>query len=372
MFGQTYSKVINYLFNKGCDELDTVKLTINGLEVEVPAGTTVLNAAEMAGIHIPRLCYEKDLSPLGACRLCVVEIQGMRNLPASCVTAVSSGMVVHTHSPAVMEARRTILELLLANHPQDCLTCEKMGNCKLANYCYEYGVKQSTFQGDRHHYPVEDSNPFIVRDMNKCILCGKCVRACAEITGKNNLDYAYRGFNSKVTTFYDVPFIESDCVFCGNCVSACPTGALTEKRIQGVARHYEFKKIRTTCPFCGTGCNFDLNVKDGKVMAVTTGPDNVVNGRSLCIKGRFGWDFIYSKRRLTTPLIKKDGQFVPATWDEALDRIAVGLREVKEKYGPDSFAALSSARCTNEENYLLQKFTRVVMGTNSVDHCART
>ena len=352
--------------------METVKLTINGMAVEVPAGTTVLNAAEQAGINIPRLCHEPDLSPLGACRMCVVEIEGMRNLPASCVTAVSPNMVVHTHSPAVVEARQTILELLLANHPQDCLTCEKMGNCKLASYCYEYGVKQSAFPGDRHNYPVEDSNPFIVRDMNKCILCGKCVRACAEITGKNNLDYAYRGFNSKVTTFYDVPFVESDCVFCGACVSVCPTGALTEKQIQGKARHFEFTKVKTTCPFCGTGCNFDLNVKDGKVMAVTTGPDNTVNGRALCIKGRFGWDYIYSDRRLTTPLIKREDRFVQASWDEALDLIATRLQGIKDKYGGDSFAALSSARCTNEENYLLQKFTKVVMGTNNVDHCART
>ncbi len=352
--------------------MELVKLTINGQEYEVSPGTTVLKAAEMAGIDIPRLCYEDDLSPYGACRLCVVEIEGMRNLPASCVTTVTPGMVVHTHSPAVMEARRTILELLLANHPTDCLTCEKMGNCKLSQYSYEYGVKESPFHGDRHHYEIEDNNPFIVRDMNKCILCGKCVRACAEITGKNNIDYAFRGFDSKISTFGDTSFVDSDCVFCGACVSVCPTGAMTEKSIQHKARHYDFTKVKTTCPFCGTGCNFDLCVKDGKVVAVTTGTDNVVNGRALCVKGRFGWDYIYSPKRLTTPLIKKDNAFVPASWDEALDLIASRLLEVKNQHGPDSFAALSSARCTNEENYLLQKIVRVVMGTNNIDHCART
>jgi formate dehydrogenase alpha subunit len=350
--------------------MEKVKININGLEVEVPAGTTVLNAAELAGIHIPRLCYEQDLSPYGACRLCVVEIKGMRNLPASCVTIAAPGMVVDTHSPAVLEARRTILELMLADHPLDCLTCEKMGNCDLSRYCYEYGVKKTVFSGEQHDYPVEDTNPFIVRDMNKCILCGKCVRACAEITGKYNPDYAYRGFDIKPTTFHDV--IKSDCVFCGNCVSVCPTGALSEKSIMGKARHYEFKKVKTTCPFCGTGCNFDLNVKDGKVMAVTTGRDNTVNGRALCIKGRFGWDFIYSKRRLTTPLVKRNGSFEPASWDEALDLIAGRLHKIKSAYGANSFAALSSARCTNEENYLLQKFVRAVMGTNNIDCCART
>ncbi|TYO94589.1 formate dehydrogenase alpha subunit [Desulfallas thermosapovorans DSM 6562] len=351
---------------------EMVNLTINGQQIEVPAGTTVLNAAEQTGIHIPRLCYEPDLSPFGACRLCVVEIEGMRNLPASCVTTVTPGMVVQTHSPAVIEARRTILELLIANHPQDCLTCEKMGDCKLAQYCYEYGVKTTPFDGEKHDYAIEESNPFIVRDLNKCILCGKCIRACAEITGKNNLDFAYRGFNTKATTFYDVPFVESDCVFCGNCVSVCPTGALAEKQIKGKARNWELQKVRTTCPFCGTGCSFDLCVHDGRVVGVKSSPDGTVNSRALCIKGRFGWDFIYSDRRLTTPLIKRNGNFEPASWDEALDLIAARLSEIKNRYGADSFAALSSARCTNEENYLVQKFTRGVMGTNNVDHCART
>lgn len=352
--------------------MELVRLSIDGKEIEVLAGTTVLNAAEQMGIHIPRFCYEADLSPFGACRLCVVEVEGMRNLPASCVTTVAPGMVVRTNSPAVVEARRTILELLIANHPQDCLTCEKMGDCRLAEYCYEYGIKKSSFMGERHNYDVEDNNPFIVRDLNKCILCGKCVRACAEITGKNNLDFAYRGFNTKVTTFYEVPFVESDCVFCGNCVSVCPTGALTEKQMQGKVRRWDYKRVKTTCPFCGTGCNFDLCVKDDQVVGVVSNTSSVVNGRALCIKGRFGWDFVYSNRRLTTPLIKRNGKFEPASWDDALDLIARRLSEIKKEYGSDSFAGLSSARCTNEENYLVQKFVRAVMGTNNIDHCART
>ncbi|SHE93395.1 4Fe-4S dicluster domain-containing protein [Desulfofundulus australicus DSM 11792] len=349
-----------------------IQLQIDGKKVEVPAGTTVLEAAEQTGIHIPRLCHDPELSPWGGCRLCIVEIEGMRNLPASCVTRVAPGMVVRTDSPAVVEARRAILELLLANHPLDCLTCEKNGECKLAEYCYVYGVKESPFRGEKHNYAVEDSNPFIIRDQNKCILCGKCVRACAEITGKNNLDFAYRGFNTRVSTFGNSSLLESDCVFCGNCVSVCPTGALMEKQMQNKARRWELKRVKTTCPFCGTGCNFDLCVKDGKIVGVASNPDSVVNGRALCIKGRFGWDFIYSDKRLKTPLIKRNGEFVPASWDEALDLVASRLREIKGKYGPGSFAALSSARCTNEENYLFQKFVRAVMGTNNVDHCART
>ncbi|MEN6349969.1 MAG: formate dehydrogenase subunit alpha [Syntrophomonas sp.] len=351
--------------------MELVKLNINGKEVEAPAGSTILQAAELAGIEIPRLCYDPDLSPMGACRLCVVEVKGNRLLPASCVTPVTPGMVIETESPGVIEARKTILELLIDNHPLDCMTCNKMGACKLADYCYKYGVKDSPFKGEKHEYAIDDSNPFIIRDLNKCILCGACVRACEELTGKDNLSYLKRGFERKATTAGDVSYIESDCVFCGQCVAVCPTGALTEKSMAGEARRWEIDRVQTTCPFCGTGCNFDLAVKDGKVIGVLSNPKSPVNQRSLCVKGRFGWDFIYNKKRLTTPLIKRNGNFEPASWDEAFNLISTRFKEIKEKYGPDSFAALSSARCTNEENFLVQKFTRAVMGTNNVDHCAR-
>lgn len=351
---------------------EPIKLTINGKEVEAPAGSTVLEAAEKAGINIPTLCYDPELSKLGACRLCVVEIEGSRLLAASCVTPVQPGMAVQTESPTVIEARQAILELLIANHPLDCMTCDKIGDCKLADYAYRYGIKESPFQGEKHDYAIDDSNPFIIRDLNKCILCGACVRVCEEITGADNLSYANRGFYRKATTASDVPYIDSDCVFCGQCVAFCPTGALTEKSMSGKARRFQVERVRTTCPFCGTGCNFDLAVKNQKVIGVLSNPDSPVNGRSLCVKGRFGWDYIYNEKRLTTPLIKKNGQFESADWDEAFALIALKFNEIKAKYGSDSFAALSSARCTNEENFLVQKFTRAVMGTNNVDHCART
>lgn len=352
--------------------MSIVNFYINGKEVEAPAGSTILQAAENAGIEIPRLCYDPDLSALGACRLCVVEVKGNRLLPASCVTPVMAGMEVFTESPAVIEARRTILELLVANHPLDCMTCDKLGDCKLADYCYQYGVKGSSFIGEQHSYLCDDSNPFIIRDLNKCILCGACVRACEEMTGQDNLSYLYRGFERKATTAGDVPYAESDCVFCGQCVAVCPTGALTEKSMAGQGRRWEIERVRTTCPFCGTGCNFDLAVKDGKVIGVLSNPESPVNERSLCVKGRFGWDYIYNENRITTPLIKKNGKFETSSWDEAFDLIELKFKEIKDKYGPDSFAALSSARCTNEENFLVQKFSRAVMGTNNVDHCART
>jgi len=352
--------------------IETIQFVINNKEITTTAEATVLEAADQMGIHIPRLCYDPELSSYGGCRLCVVEIEGMKNLQASCVTAVRPGMVVHTHSPRVMEARREILGLLLADHPKDCMTCDKMGNCDLADYCYEYGVEKSLFDNTKTIYPLDDSNPFILRDPNKCILCGKCVRACSEIPGIDNLDFAYRSNTTKVTTAGDRPYIESDCTFCGTCVAVCPTGALVEKQMHGKARSWEVKKVKTTCPFCGTGCNFDLVVKDDKVVGVQSNPSSVVNGRALCVKGRFGWDFIYNDKRLTQPLIKRNGSFEPASWEEALDLVASRLLEIKAEHGPDAFAALSSARCTNEDNYLLQKLTRVAMGTNNVDHCART
>lgn len=349
-----------------------VTLTIDGRQVTVPAGTTVLDAAKAAGIFIPTLCYDPELSPWGGCRLCVVEIAGVRNLPISCMTTVTKGMVVYTASPAVIEARKTILELLLSNHPEDCLTCHKNGDCRLQDYAYLYGVRGGAFPGDKRAYPIEDDNPFIVRDMNKCILCGKCVRVCVEIQGRSIVYFAYRGFNAKLNTALDLPLFQSECVFCGSCVEVCPVGALVEKPMLGKARRWEVKKVRTTCPFCGVGCNFDLNVKDGRVIGVTSNPESPVNGRHLCVKGRFGTDYIHSSDRLTSPLIKRNGEFVETTWDEALDLVAKKLSEIKAAYGPDAIAALSSARCTNEENYLMQKFMRAVIGTNNIDCCART
>lgn len=352
--------------------MNLIKLTINKQAVEVPAGSTVLQAAEYVGIDIPRLCYSPELSVFGGCRICVVEIEGIRGLPASCATQALPGMIVRTETPKIVQARKTILELMLANHPMDCLTCDKMGDCKLADYAYRYGIKETPYKGEQRNYAIDQSDPFIIRDMNKCILCGSCVRACAEITGQDNLSYMGRGFDSIPTTADNVPYLESDCVFCGQCVTACPTGALTEKSMAGKGRRWEFKMVRTTCPFCGTGCNYDLAVKDGKVVGVLTSPDNPVNQGALCVKGRFGWDFIYNPKRLTKPLIKKNGQFEEASWEEAFDLISKRFAEIKEKHGAESFAALSSARCTNETNFLVQKFARAVMGTNNVDHCART
>lgn len=352
--------------------MSEITLTMNGQPLTVPQGTSILEAAGKAGVFIPTLCHDPELSRVGSCRLCVVDVKGARNLVISCATAVTEGMVVETESPAVIEARKTIIELLLANHPEDCLTCGRNGECLLQDYAYLYGVRSgSVFAGKRHAYPLEQDNPFIIRDMNKCILCGKCIRMCAEIQGDHAVDFVYRGFNTKVAPAMDTSLGESsDCVFCGNCVAVCPTGALQEKALRSRVRPWEVKKVSTTCPYCGTGCSLDLNVKDGKVVGITSG-DGIVNGRALCVKGRFGFGFIHHPDRLKTPLIKKDGQFVEATWEEAIGLVARKLGAIRDNSGSDSLAILSSARCSNEENYLLMKVARAVIGTNNVDHCAR-
>ena len=354
-----------------------ITLTIDGKQITVPAGTTVLQAARANGIFIPTLCQDEHLSPWGGCRLCVVEIENMRGLPASCVTTATEGMVVQTASPAVIEARRMLLELLLANHPRDCLTCSKSGACSLQDYAYRYGVRGDQFQGEKHAYPIEDDNPFIVRDLNKCILCGKCIRACAEVQVNNAIDFAHRGFNTRVTPAMDLTLRQSEaCVFCGNCVQVCPVGALAEKASLRQGREWDLTKVRTTCTFCGVGCNLEVSVKDDRVVRVRGYDNPLVNNGWTCVKGRFGNDFADSPERVARPLIRTgergEGRFREATWDEALDYTAQRLTEIKEQYGSQAIAALSSARCTNEENYLMQKFMRAVIGNNNVDHCART
>lgn len=347
-----------------------MRLTIDNRVVEADPGITVLQAALGAGIKIPTLCYLADLSPEGACRLCVVEIDGVRGLPASCVYPVSEGLRVRTTSPAIVEARRMVLELLLDNHPQECLSCQRNLTCDLQRLAAEYGVSKGRFDGAQRERSQDTSNPFIMRDSAKCILCGRCVRVCREVQGCQVLDWAGRGFSTDAVPAFHAPMEEGGCVFCGSCVSACPVGALTERPQNGVG--LVDRKVKTTCPYCGVGCNFDLKVKDNQVVGISSNLTSAVNGRLSCIKGRFGLDYVHSPLRLTTPLIRKDGVLTEASWDEALDYAAERFSAIIAEHGPDAFGALSSARCTNEENYLMQKFVRAVVGTNNIDHCART
>lgn len=350
-----------------------IHITMDGRSIELEKPINLLEVAKKAGIYIPNLCYMEELSSFAGCRLCLVEIEGHHKLETSCSTMAVDGMVVHTNTPEIREIRRELLDLLISNHPVDCLTCEQAGICTLQKLCYDYGVKAPSYKRGEQVFTIDDFNPIMVRDQAKCIKCGKCVRVCREIQVTSTYDHVGRGFTSTVTTANNRPIDKEICRMCGQCIAVCPTGALFNKNFIGY-RMQDLKKVRTTCPFCGTGCNFYLNVdvENNKVVGVTPAPKSPINGTEMCVKGRFHTDFISSEERLTTPLIRKDGAFVPATWDEALALTAERFSKIRDTHGPDAVAGLSSARCTNEENYLFQKFMRVAIGTNSVDHCART
>jgi predicted molibdopterin-dependent oxidoreductase YjgC len=345
-----------------------VRLKIKGIDIETVEGTTILNAARLKDINIPSLCYHPKLSPYGGCRLCIVEIKGINRPVTACTTPVSEGMEVITTSPNIEKLRRTTLELLLSDHPYDCMVCQKAGECNLQDLAYQYGIREPRLKGERRIYTKKDGNPFIERDMEKCILCGKCIRICDEVQGVSAIDFAYRGLKTKVC-----PPFERDlyCEFCGQCVMVCPTGALVGKNWIGKGRTMNVREVITTCPYCGVGCSLTLHLRDNEIIMVSSKEDSFVNEGMLCAKGRFGYEFVASPDRLKKPLLRKNGKFESVSWDEALDYIAEKFMDIKKKYGPDAIGGLSSARCTNEENYLFQKFMRAAVGTNNVDHCAR-
>ncbi len=346
-------------------------LYIDGRKVYVEEGTTVLEAAKKEGIQIPHLCYEERLFPSSSCRLCVVEVKGVQSLVASCSYPVREAMKVKTNTERVKRARKVALELIISNHPLDCMTCEKSGDCLLEKYAYQLKISSSRFQGEKVNYPLITDNPFIERDNTKCILCGRCIAVCSEVQQCEVLDFARRGFSSIITTGFDKPLGETNCVFCGNCLSVCPVGSLVEKERKHQGREWELKKTTTICPYCGCGCELTFHTKGKKIVKVTSPQDASVNSGWLCVKGKFGFEFITSPNRLTSPLIKENGKLKKVSWEDALDFIASQLKKIKKSFGPDSIAGLSSAKCTNEENYLFQKFMRTVIGTNNVDHCAR-
>lgn len=352
----------------------TVTLSIDNQEVTVPKGTTILEAAKGLGVEIPTLCHLKELAPDGSCRMCVVEVEGGRRggLTTACTAHCQENMVVSTHSEKVADSRRFILDLLLSNHKLECFSCGKNGDCQLQQYALDYGIDATSFtEGKRMPCHQEDtSNPFFSYDPEKCIMCRRCARVCQLRQGRDVLSIANRGFETKMMPSYGQAFDQSICESCGNCVSSCPTGALTAKDTKEY-RKWETQKIPTTCPHCGTGCQMNLLVKNNRLVGVEP-LDGPANKNLLCVKGKFAsYKFVGSGDRLTEPLIKRNGIFEPASWEEALTLVSSKFNEIKAENGPDALAGFSCSRATNEDNYVFQKMVRAAFGTNNVDNCAR-
>lgn len=352
----------------------TVTLSIDNQEVTVPKGTTILEAAKGLGVEIPTLCHLKELAPDGSCRMCVVEVEGGRRggLTTACTAHCQEDMVVATHSEKVADSRRFILDLLLSNHKLECFSCGKNGDCQLQQYALDYGIDATSFtEGKRMPCHQEDtSNPFFSYDPQKCIMCRRCARVCQLRQGRDVLSIANRGFETKMMPSYGQAFDQSICESCGNCVSSCPTGALTAKDTKEY-RKWETQKIPTTCPHCGTGCQMNLLVKNNRLVGVEP-LDGPANKNLLCVKGKFAsYKFVGSGDRLTEPLIKRNGIFEPASWEEALTLVSSKFNEIKAENGADALAGFSCSRATNEDNYVFQKMVRAAFGTNNVDNCAR-
>jgi formate dehydrogenase alpha subunit len=349
--------------------LQSITITLDGREVSGYPGMTILELAKESGIDIPTLCHDPQLTSVGACRVCLVEDERNSALLASCVTPIASGMVINTHSPRVIERRKTIVKLMLTSHPDSCLVCDKGNRCQLRRIASDLGVGLVELQRIPQMHSIEEVNPFLERDLSKCILCAKCIRACQELVVEGAIDYFQRGFTTIPATLNNLPLESSECTFCGTCVALCPTGALMEKdRIYGGTTK---STTETTCPFCGCGCRICLEVKDNQVVRVIPGKEIPVNHNLLCVRGSYGCDFIHSPDRLLKPLVKKDDTFEELSWGKALELVSTQIQRIKDEYGGDSLAILGSSKCTNEENYLLQRFARCVLGTNNIDNGGR-
>ncbi len=348
--------------------MNEVSITIDGMHIKAETGMTILRAAQANGIYIPNLCDHPDLDPVGFCRVCTVRLDNGKTVIA-CKQPVKEGMVIETEHPEVRQLRKIAVELIVANHPMDCLTCEANTNCELQRVAKHVGITRE----DMKHYrvqernlPVDDSNPFFTMDHNKCIMCGICVRTCDELQNTNAIFYSQRGMATRVATFNNKLLAESRCESCGECVIRCPVGALSFKN-----RPTPTRRVKSVCTYCGVGCGIELGLRGSKIVSVDGDRTNPVNKGSLCVKGRFGYSFINHPDRITTPLIRKNGVLVEADWDEALELVASRFNQLSSRYGADTVGAFSSSRCTNEENYLLAKWVRTAVGSNNVDNCAR-
>lgn len=349
---------------------------LDGVPLEIYDDETILRFAQRHQLEtIPTLCDDKRLEPFGACRVCSVDValtaDGPKKVVASCHTPVQEGMHIETVNKRIRKLRKNIIELVITDHPLDCLTCEVSGNCQLQDVAASVGLREVRYLDGANHldYEKDLSHPYMRTDMSKCINCSRCLRACDEIQGEFILGMAGRGFDSHIIKGLNESFNGSDCVSCGACAQTCPTAAITDI-YQSKAINAD-KKVRTICSYCGVGCNLEVRVQDNEILSIQAPEDAEVNAGHTCLKGRYAFRFYNHPDRLTTPLLKVDGKLVAISWDKALEVIAEKFTTIKQEFGPDAIASISSSRCTNEENYLMQKFMRVVIGSNNIDCCAR-
>jgi formate dehydrogenase major subunit len=351
-----------------------VTVEIDGVEITVPEGTSVMRAASLANINIPKLCATDNLESFGSCRLCAVQIEGRRGYPASCTTTVDEGMKVTTQNSKLAKLRRNVMELYISDHPLDCLTCPANGNCELQDMAGDVGLREVRYgyQGENHLDSEKDnSNPYFSFDPSKCIVCSRCVRACEEVQGTFALTIDGRGFDSKVAAGQNEDFMDSECVSCGACVQACPTSTLMEKSIieMGQPEH----SVVTTCAYCGVGCSFKAEMKGDKVVRMVPYKGGDANHGHSCVKGRFAFGYATHKDRIKAPMIRESitDPWQEVSWEEAINFAATRLKGIQAKYGRESVGGITSSRCTNEESYLVQKLVRAAFGNNNTDTCAR-
>jgi formate dehydrogenase major subunit len=363
----------------------TVTLTVDGFEVTVPEGTSVMRASMEAGIQIPKLCATDMVDAFGSCRMCLVEIEGRRGTPSSCTTPVADGMVVHTQTEQLKGLRRGVMELYISDHPLDCLTCAANGDCELQDMAGAVGLRDVRYgyEGDNHvqtrngdqpnmrWMPKDESNPYFTYDPSKCIVCSRCVRACEEVQGTFALTIEGRGFDSRVSPGMHEDFLSSECVSCGACVQACPTATLTEKSVIEIGQPEH--SVVTTCAYCGVGCSFKAEMRGEELVRMVPYKDGKANRGHSCVKGRFAWGYANHKDRILNPMIREtiDEPWREVSWEEALSFTANKLKSLQKDYGKNSIGVITSSRCTNEETFLVQKLTRAVFGNNNTDTCAR-